>query len=631
MSCAANVFQTQFITIKCTGIMPTLRQPSSLWTNCRNLSNDEVEGLIIEGRHLNELLQTELRLREEAQVDLTLGNEVQRKAAEIRKNGLNAHDRELIAEAGHPGIAVIRDGLASAKEGLARWDHIAYCELIWLVSNTTTAAHALLLVISLGRQRLEKINLRQKSMLVSFIKQHESALVCACLESAARSLLTDQATLMPFLSSSAGLCDLQDLDRLDISIDVTTNGMLSPEHDPSPGARTGNLETSNYSAPTSQDTPRTNLTCTQLIPQFSKCEDTDVSEAHTVSVRYTSVPDPERPVALTNSCMGRVEIVLKQVQTYTEEWSSCSTSLSGSTIPSPGQEKEAFDFLRTMQDKLIYAVGIMVQKPSPRAWELINEGCQMMDGVLLQQSRSIIRLLLRIFGGEGWDRFPELRDAILRHFASVSEARLGRCHPLSVILSHLQDEGVLQGASEQVFLVLKDKLDKALDPADDEVRFLKVDLCLLLREQRKYNAAKRYGLHFVAEAERKHGHCHAATRGFLLKVGDIYLHQKLHNQAIHIFTDVLSRTYSMLGVDIDIVGVYAHRNLGWIYEELNDKVTSEYHWKVVVGAALRMWGARAEKFAYFAAEARESLRRQDFDEEVWMTSCLERNSVSRAT
>ncbi|KAI0907700.1 hypothetical protein F4823DRAFT_601971 [Ustulina deusta] len=545
--------------------MPTLRQPSSLWTNYNELSNDEVEGLIIEGRHLNELLQAELRLREEARADSTLGNEVRRKAMKIQTNGLSTRDHELIGEAGHPGISVIRDGLSSAKESLARWDHIAYCELIWLVLNTTTAAHALLLVISLGRQRLEKTNLRQKSMLLSFIKKHESALVCTRLELAVRSLFTDQATpamaLTPCLSSRVGLCDIQDLDRLDISIDVT-NGLLSPEHDPSPGTEIGNLETSNHNALIRSDTPPPGPIYTQLIPHSSRCEDTDTTEAYTTSVRYTDVPDPERPMALMDSCMGRIEIVLKQVQAYAEERFSCSNSLSGGTTSSPGQEREAFDLTRTMQDKLIYAVGIMVQKPSPQAWQLINEGCQMMDDVLLQQSRSIIRLLLRIFGGEGWDRFPDLRNAILRHFAGVSKARLGPCHPLSVILSHLQDEVVLQSALEQAFLVLKDKLDRALDPADDEMRFLNVDLCLLLRERRKYDAAERHGLHFVAEAERIHGRCHAATRGFLLKVGDIYLHQKLHHQAIHIFTDVLFRTYSMLGVDIDIVGVYAHRNLG---------------------------------------------------------------------
>ncbi len=94
------------------------------------------------------------------------------------------------------------------------------------------------------------------------------------------------------------------------------------------------------------------------------------------------------------------------------------------------------------------------------------------------------------------------------------------------------------------------------------MRFLNVDLCLLLQEQRKYNAAEQHGLHFVAEAEQIHSRYHAATQGFLLKVGNIYLHQKLHHQAIHIFTDVLFRTYSMLKVNIDIVGVYAHQNLG---------------------------------------------------------------------
>lgn len=100
--------------------MPTLRQPSSLWTNYNELSNNEVEGLIIEGRHLNELLQAELRLRKKARADSTLGNKVRRKAIKIQTNKLSTRDHELIEKAGHPGISVIRNGLSSAKESLAR-------------------------------------------------------------------------------------------------------------------------------------------------------------------------------------------------------------------------------------------------------------------------------------------------------------------------------------------------------------------------------------------------------------------------------------------------------------------------------------------------------------------------------
>ncbi len=326
--------------------------------------------------------------------------------------------------------------------------------------------------------------------------------------------------------------------------------------------------------------------------------------ASLVSVRRARVPDPERPMNLNNSSIGQIEIVLQQIQRYTDRRMPCVTDLSAGTVLGPEQEKEAFDYLRTMQDKLIYGVGIMVQKPTPQAWQLINEGFQMVDGVLLQQSRSMIRLLLRTFGGEGWDRFPELRTCLLRHFASTSAVRLGHSHPLSIILSHLQDEGVLESALEQVFLVLLDTLEKKLDPTDDEMQFLRVDFCFLLRQRRNYALAECYGLRFLREAERVHGQCHSATRGFLLKVGDVYLHQKRHKQAIETFKDVLRRSYDALGTDLDIVGVYAHRNLSRIYQELDDKVTSEYHSEAVVGAALRIWGVGMEKFAYFAAEAK---------------------------
>ncbi|CAK7206327.1 hypothetical protein SEUCBS139899_009116 [Sporothrix eucalyptigena] len=230
----------------------------------------------------------------------------------------------------------------------------------------------------------------------------------------------------------------------------------------------------------------------------------------------------------------------------------------------------------------------------------------------------MIRLLLRTFGGEGWDRLPMLRACLLRHFGDISAVRLGRRHPLSIVLLYLQDKDVIEGALEQAFLVLLDTLEKKLTPADNEIHFLRVDLCFLLRERQNYTTAERYGLRFLTETERIHGRSHVATRGFLLKVGDIYLHQKLYEQAIQVFNDVLDRSNDALGTDLDITGLYAHRNLGWIYEELKHDMTSEYHWKAVVGGALRIWGVGTEKFMYFAAQARESMCRQGFNTGVWM-------------
>ncbi|KAI1382613.1 uncharacterized protein F4822DRAFT_435289 [Hypoxylon trugodes] len=167
--------------------MPTLVQSSPLWTSYGELNNEEIEGLIIESQHLTELLQAELRLRGAGVAeDFIQGRDVRRKAENIQKYGLTSSDRELIADANHLGMAVIRGGLNSAKHGLTQWKHISYTKLIWLVANVTTSAHALLLVIALGKNRLEKINLMERSRLVSFIKQHETTLLCPCLVPVAR-------------------------------------------------------------------------------------------------------------------------------------------------------------------------------------------------------------------------------------------------------------------------------------------------------------------------------------------------------------------------------------------------------------------------------------------------------------
>ncbi len=202
--------------------------------------------------------------------------------------------------------------------------------------------------------------------------------------------------LTPCLSSRIGLCDIQDLDRLNISINIT-NGLLSPEHDPSPGTEIRNLKTSNHNALIRSDTPPPGPIYTQLIPHSSRYKNTDTTKAYITSVQYTDMPNPKKPIALMDSCIRRIKIILKQVQAYAKERFLCSNSLSGGTTSSPKQKKKTFDLTQTMQNKLIYAMGIMVQKPSPQAWQLINKSCQIIDNVLLQQSRSIIRLLLRIF------------------------------------------------------------------------------------------------------------------------------------------------------------------------------------------------------------------------------------------
>ncbi len=166
--------------------------------------------------------------------------------------------------------------------------------------------------------------------------------------------------------------------------------------------------------------------------------------------------------------------------------------------------------------------------------------------------------------------------------------RLGHSHSLSIILFHLQDEGVLESALKQIFLILLNTLKKKLDLIDDEMQFLRVDFCFLLRQRRNYASAECYGLRFLREAKRVHGWCHSVTRRFLLKVSDVYLHQKRHKQTIETFKDVLQRSYDAVRTDLDIVGVYAHRNLSRIYQKLNDKVTFKYHSEAIVEIALRI-------------------------------------------
>lgn len=323
--------------------------------------------------------------------------------------------------------------------------------------------------------------------------------------------------------------------------------------------------------------------------------------------RPTRSLDPERPIIMRQSSIGRVELVLKHVQIYIHE-----RMLRNTTISSREEENNAFDNLRIMQDKIIYGVGIMTRKPTRQAWNFIEKGCEMVGNVLLQQSRSLIRLLLRTFGGEDWDHFRDLRSHLLQHFANMSVLRLGMSHPLSIMLNQLQHKDVLESALEQVFLILLDTLEKSLDSRDDELRFLRIDLCFLLRQRGYYDAAEKYGLRFLADAESIHGTHHAATRGFLLKVGDVYLHQKLHGQAINMFTELLRRIDDASEPKFDIATVYAHRNLARIFDERADSTTSRYHWEAVIAAAWRIREFNAEKSEYFTVEAEESLRRQGF-------------------
>lgn len=325
---------------------------------------------------------------------------------------------------------------------------------------------------------------------------------------------------------------------------------------------------------------------------------------------------PARHLAL-NTTTGRVEIVLEQVRNYIQGWVLQGPAVINSNsrvcagFPLPAEEEQlAFTLLRTMAIKLTYGRDIIVDNPTVQAWQLMNEGCQIMDLVLSKQSRSLMRLLLSTFGREGWSRFPELRAHLLQHFAKLAIVRLGRFHPLTVILFNFQEVEVLEMVLESAFRLLLDVLGEGTCPTDDELQDLRVDYCSLLKERGNYVAAESYGRRFLAQNEHIHGRHHESTRDFLLQLARVYRYQKLYVLATQTLNDALGRTHEALGTDIDIDGVYAHRDLGWVHEELGEPILSQYHWRAANDAALRIFGLGTEEHANLAARATESLRRQ---------------------
>ncbi len=52
------------------------------------------------------------------------------KTTNIQSNGLDDQDLQLVSDAINPKIAIVGDGLASARKSQIRWRHTAYAELI---------------------------------------------------------------------------------------------------------------------------------------------------------------------------------------------------------------------------------------------------------------------------------------------------------------------------------------------------------------------------------------------------------------------------------------------------------------------------------------------------------------------
>ncbi|KAH8889926.1 hypothetical protein GQ53DRAFT_184571 [Thozetella sp. PMI_491] len=159
--------------------MATLRRPNPLWVDYKNLADQEIEGLIIESRHLLDLLTFELSARQESKSrDVKYEDKLRGAAKKIRRWGVP----DDFVDSNALGIDVLRVGLAPIKANLATWGRTAYCELIWLASVVTTPAHACLLMTAFTQRDLEKSNRHDKSRFISFLKENESALYCTDLE-----------------------------------------------------------------------------------------------------------------------------------------------------------------------------------------------------------------------------------------------------------------------------------------------------------------------------------------------------------------------------------------------------------------------------------------------------------------
>jgi hypothetical protein len=163
------------------------------WTDTfEDVENAELEQLIIECRGALHSLEAELAARQNPRVDTTLEDcyaRLQKKARTINTMGaLSNKDRASLDEA-RTFLEALRSGLIdSSQTRETRKGGAIYEQLLWLISRVTGPAYALLLICSVTKRTVGRLNSFQSAILVKHMARYYDSLSSRALEVEANDL-----------------------------------------------------------------------------------------------------------------------------------------------------------------------------------------------------------------------------------------------------------------------------------------------------------------------------------------------------------------------------------------------------------------------------------------------------------
>ena len=158
--------------------VPRILHPRKFsWTDTfEDIENAELEQLIIECRFALHSLTAELAARQKPRVDTTLEDcyaKLQEKASVLHTMGaLKDKDRASLEEARTSLEALGSGHINSSQTRETRKGGAGYEQLLWLISRVACPACALLLICSVTRRIVERLNSSQSAILTKCIAQH---------------------------------------------------------------------------------------------------------------------------------------------------------------------------------------------------------------------------------------------------------------------------------------------------------------------------------------------------------------------------------------------------------------------------------------------------------------------------
>jgi hypothetical protein len=165
----------------------TSKRPKFTWIDTfEGVQDAELEELIVECRSALHSLEAEFAARQKPQVDTKLiycYARLQDKATRINNLGwLGTKDRGALEEADTFLRALSSGHISSSQTRKTRKDGGMYKQLLWLISRVAGPEYALLLICSVARHNVERLNSFQSASLVKYVARNCDSLSCRVLE-----------------------------------------------------------------------------------------------------------------------------------------------------------------------------------------------------------------------------------------------------------------------------------------------------------------------------------------------------------------------------------------------------------------------------------------------------------------